>query len=288
MYRVEVSHGVQMKPVPNECHCCDIPPHVSVQCVHCAEIKEEIVFLKNEIRRSCMSYGLEVAETLETNPLFGETVDKLVFRAHMLENVLLAQITDPENRTADEDNATPTEPVSMEEPYKVYDDVPDDVSELSYEEEEEEEEEEEQEEDNAPPRKVNIISLDDSDDEETDPNMFSPKTSRGLIRETVNNNIRKIIVPTNTLRVNIPQPQPEQSDDESEEEEEDEQEEDTKEDTEDEPEEEEEEGEEIESLTREISKVTVSVQDSSANEFDVGNKRKRSSSPELWLYSDAV
>jgi hypothetical protein len=269
MYRVEVSHGVQMKPVPNECHCCDIPPHVSVQCVHCAEIKEEIVFLKNEIRRSCMSYGLEVAETLETNPLFGETVDKLVFRAHMLENVLLAQIADPENRTAHKDNATPPEPVSVEEPYKVYDDVPDDVSELSYEEEEEEEQEEE---DNAPPRKVNIISLDDSDDEETDPNMFSPKTSRGLIRETVNNNIRKIIVPTNTLRVNIPQPQPEQSDDEAEEEEE----------------EDEEEGEEIESLTREISKVTVSVQDSSANEFDVGNKRKRSSSPELWLYSDAV
>jgi hypothetical protein len=99
--------------------CSDIPSYVSEQCVHCAAIKEEIVFLKNEIRRSCTTYGIEVAETLETNPLFSETIEKLVLRIEILEQVLLRQLIDTETAAR---NGQQQDDV---------DDVPDDVSELS-------------------------------------------------------------------------------------------------------------------------------------------------------------
>ena len=107
-HRLEVSRGIHKKPAPTECYCDDIPPYVSEQCIHCAAIKEEIVFLKNEIRRSCATYGIEVAETLETNPLFGETIEKLVFRIEILEQILLRQLIDAETAArkqppADED-----------------------------------------------------------------------------------------------------------------------------------------------------------------------------------------
>jgi len=95
-HRLEASRGFPKKMIPAKCVCLDIPSYVSEQCVHCAEIKEEIVFIKNEIRRTSTTYGIEVAETLETNPLFGQTIDKLVLRIEILEQVLLRQLIDTE------------------------------------------------------------------------------------------------------------------------------------------------------------------------------------------------
>lgn len=117
--RLEASRGFPHKMIPTECMCSDIPPYVSEQCVHCSAIKEEIVFLKNEIRRSCTTYGIEVAETLETNPLFSETIEKLVLRIEILEQVLLRQFIDTETAARNKQHQDDI------------DDVPDDVSELS-------------------------------------------------------------------------------------------------------------------------------------------------------------
>lgn len=260
IHRIEISRGVQMKLVPNECNCCDITPHVSEQCYRCSEIKEEIVFLKNEIRRAGINYGIEVAETLEPNPLFRETIDKLVLRIQMLDQVLLRQLIDTEtvNRrkaepgnnaeSTDEDNAADSDDVS----------VLDDISEISFDTELPENYHANL---HSPttPANVNIISMGDSDDEtENDPYMFTPKNIH-------NENIRKIVIPNssdptnkmfatqNKLYVNIPQPQPEK---------------------------EEKDDDDVASLIHEIVQVAVS----SELDIEVGEKRKRPDSPELWLY----
>jgi hypothetical protein len=90
--RAEECRFISRNQIPTKCTCEEIPAYVTEQCIHCAEIKEEITFLKNEIRRTSTMYGIEVAETLEMNPLFLQTIEKLVFRVQVLEQVLLHQL----------------------------------------------------------------------------------------------------------------------------------------------------------------------------------------------------
>jgi hypothetical protein len=100
----------------SECTCCEYTSFVLEHCNRCSSIKEEVQFLRNEIRRTSLNYGLEVAETLEINPLFEQSIEKLVLRIQMLEQVLLRQQID---------NATEREHLSSSE----LDD--DDISQIS-------------------------------------------------------------------------------------------------------------------------------------------------------------
>jgi hypothetical protein len=82
---------------PNECTCGE-SKYITEHCAKCSEIKEEIQFLRNEIRRSCTNYGIEVAESLETSPLFEQSIDRLVLRIQLLEQVLLYQHIERERK----------------------------------------------------------------------------------------------------------------------------------------------------------------------------------------------
>jgi hypothetical protein len=63
--------------------------------------------MKNEIRRAGLNYGIEVAETLETNPLFGVTIERFVLRIQMMEQILLRQQIERGNvRDNDEDEVS--------------------------------------------------------------------------------------------------------------------------------------------------------------------------------------
>jgi hypothetical protein len=108
---IEESRFTSRNPIPINCTCEEIPPYVSEQCIHCAVIKEEITFLKNEIRRISTMYGIEVAETLEMNPLFLQTIEKLVFRVQLLEQVILRQMirTETAERNDRDDDASMSE-----------------------------------------------------------------------------------------------------------------------------------------------------------------------------------
>jgi hypothetical protein len=55
-------------------------------------------------------YGIEVAETLEMNPLFLQTIEKLVFRVQVLEQVLLRQLINTETAITYEDKSSPVIP----------------------------------------------------------------------------------------------------------------------------------------------------------------------------------
>ena len=108
---IEESRFTSRNPIPVNCTCEEIPAYVSEQCIHCAVIKEEITFLKNEIRRISTMYGIEVAETLEMNPLFLQTIEKLVFRVQLLEQVILRQMirTETAERNDRDDDASMSE-----------------------------------------------------------------------------------------------------------------------------------------------------------------------------------
>jgi hypothetical protein len=63
--------------------------------------------MKNEIRRAGLNYGIEVAETLETNPLFEVTIERFVLRIQMMEQILLRQQIERGNvRNDDEDEVS--------------------------------------------------------------------------------------------------------------------------------------------------------------------------------------
>jgi hypothetical protein len=63
--------------------------------------------MKNEIRRAGLNYGIEVAETLETNPLFEVTIERFVLRIQMMEQILLRQQIERGNvRDNDEDEVS--------------------------------------------------------------------------------------------------------------------------------------------------------------------------------------
>ena len=115
---IEESRFTSRNPIPINCTCEEIPPYVSEQCIHCAAIKEEITFLKNEIRRISTMYGIEVAETLEMNPLFLQTIEKLVFRVQLLEQVILRQLI----RTETAERNHRDDDVSMSEDSTIVDD----------------------------------------------------------------------------------------------------------------------------------------------------------------------
>ena len=115
---IEESRFTSRNPIPINCTCEEIPPYVSEQCIHCAAIKEEITFLKNEIRRISTMYGIEVAETLEMNPLFLQTIEKLVFRVQLLEQVILRQLI----RTETAERNDRDDDVSMSEDSTIVDD----------------------------------------------------------------------------------------------------------------------------------------------------------------------
>ena len=178
-HRLEASRGFPKKMIPAKCVCLDIPSYVSEQCVHCDAIKEEIVFLKNEIRRSCTTYGIEVAETLETNPLFGQTIDKLVLRIEILEQVLLRQLIDTETAARKEQQQ---------------DDVPDDVSDLSEEPAAEKEETAKEEGEDQEDDETQIQSMNDDMDIS--------------VEDVCNNTLRQVRSETH-IHVTIPTPQPE-------------------------------------------------------------------------------
>lgn len=122
--RAEECRFISRNSIPIKCTCEEIPSYVSEQCIHCAEIKEEITFLKNEIRRTSTMYGIEVAETLEMNPLFLQTIEKLVFRVQVLEQVLLRQLinTETAERNAQADDSMSEESTLVDDAVDMEDD----------------------------------------------------------------------------------------------------------------------------------------------------------------------
>ena len=89
------------------CTCAEYTCYVSEHCKRCSLIKDEISFMKNEIRRAGLNYGIEVAETLETNPLFEVTIERFVLRIQMMEQILLRQQIERGNvRNDDEDEVS--------------------------------------------------------------------------------------------------------------------------------------------------------------------------------------
>jgi hypothetical protein len=75
----------------DECTCDELPSHTHEECKDCVAIADEIQFVRNEIVRLCTSYGIEVAQTLEINPLFSQSIERLVVRVRVMEQLLLRQ-----------------------------------------------------------------------------------------------------------------------------------------------------------------------------------------------------
>lgn len=74
-----------------KCSCEEMPHFVSEECAKCVAIKNDIHYLKSEIVRSAMNYGIEVSRTLETRPDFAKDIDNLTARIKMMERVLIIQ-----------------------------------------------------------------------------------------------------------------------------------------------------------------------------------------------------
>jgi hypothetical protein len=257
LFRLEETRGISHKPIPKECVCDDIPPHITEKCIQCEEIKEEISFLKNEIRRTSVVYGIEVAETLEMNPLFLETIEKLVFRVEILEQVLLRQWIDMETATRLNQDNTPDDVSELSEEYILEED--DDLDEIETCDIEQEEGEEPDEiddmEKDLSPNRANVMNMANGFIQKPDLNIpinIQEYTERPMkFKSDTNYCFNGMSV--NYLHVTLPQPQfePETNDDE------------------------------IDSITRHISRMDIV--DEEIDDTD-NKKRKRPDSPELWLY----
>ena len=73
------------------CCCVEMPHYVSEQCPKCVTIKNDIYYLKSEIQRTAMNYGIDVAATLETKPDFAEDIENLIVRIKIMERLLIIQ-----------------------------------------------------------------------------------------------------------------------------------------------------------------------------------------------------
>lgn len=73
------------------CCCVEMPHYASEQCPKCVTIQNDICYLKSEIQRTAMNYGMEVAASLETKPDFAEDIENLVVRIKIMERLLIIQ-----------------------------------------------------------------------------------------------------------------------------------------------------------------------------------------------------
>jgi hypothetical protein len=129
MSRIEQGLNSYAKPKLNgDCVCALLPSKISENCIRCGDIKEEIQFIRSEIIRTCTNYGIEVAQTLETNPLFPETIEKMALSITVLEHILRRQEI---HRELDAENDY-DEDISLDDSDS---DTDDNVSELSFEDE---------------------------------------------------------------------------------------------------------------------------------------------------------
>jgi hypothetical protein len=83
------------------CCCVEMPHYVSEQCPKCVTIKNDIYYLKSEIQRTAMNYGIDVAATLETKPDFAEDIENLIVRIKIMERLLIIQKIETEVKDED-------------------------------------------------------------------------------------------------------------------------------------------------------------------------------------------
>jgi len=83
------------------CCCVEMPHYVSEQCPKCVTIKNDIYYLKSEIQRTAMNYGMEVAASLETKPEFAEDIENLIVRIKIMERLLIIQKIETEVKDED-------------------------------------------------------------------------------------------------------------------------------------------------------------------------------------------
>jgi hypothetical protein len=98
------------------CHCDTLVPTITMECIKCTEIKEEIQFIRSEIVRASTNYGIEVAASLVQNPLFSQTIGRMVVRARVLENILMHQpVTDGMDISVSSDNSDNISDISADD-----------------------------------------------------------------------------------------------------------------------------------------------------------------------------
>ena len=125
------------------CCCVEMPHYVSEQCPKCVTIKNDIYYLKSEIQRTAMNYGIDVAATLETKPDFAEDIENLIVRIKIMERLLIIQKIETEVKDEPDlnDDADKTSVVSFDDYVQECEQDADDECSRSNNEEDEDEEE---------------------------------------------------------------------------------------------------------------------------------------------------
>lgn len=108
---VKTRHSAYNK---GNCSCAEMPHYVSEQCPKCVTIQNDIYYLKSEIQRTAMNYGIDVAATLETKPDFAEDIENLVVRIKIMERLLIIQKIETEAKVEPESDTDDMSVVSFE------------------------------------------------------------------------------------------------------------------------------------------------------------------------------
>lgn len=108
---VNTRHSAYKK---ERCSCVEMPHYASEQCPKCVTIQNDIYYLKSEIQRTAMNYGMEVSASLETKPDFAEDIENLVVRIKIMERLLIIQKIETEAKEDPEPEADDVSVISFE------------------------------------------------------------------------------------------------------------------------------------------------------------------------------